>query len=173
MSRHKREFKNVLRLVVEHDSYEELEESISKSPIIKPWIAMEAFAKIFFSARKQQFNIEKYYSKRYDSIPAEIEVNTRDLGTDGIIVHTDGKISRVQVKFRQNKYEKFDRGALGGMGLEALALKESFGQLYLFTNTYDGPTYVGALEREKVVKYVLYDTIKINWDLPKSTPKKL
>ena len=64
--------------------------------------AQEIFSKIYFLSHRTHYNIKAYYSHLLDVIPKNLSVNVKDLGSDAIIIHNDGKISLVQVKFRSN-----------------------------------------------------------------------
>lgn len=118
----------------------------------------EIFAKIYFLSHRKHYNIKNYYSRLLDSIPDEIMVHEKDVGSDGIIIHTDNTISLVQVKYRTNKSNTMLRGHISNMSLEAIALKKQFNRMYLFSNTYYEPKIINSNER-KFVKYVMADTL--------------
>lgn len=132
----------------------------------------EYFAKLYFLSHSKHYQIDKYYSRLSDTIPKALGLSDHDLGSDGIIVHSDGHISLVQVKFRSDPNNSLTRGHLGGMSTEGVALKERLRYLYLFSNTYR-PVKKTTDQERCCIKYILSDTLAgCEWELVQELARK-
>lgn len=58
----------------------------------------------------------------------------QDLGTDGVILHNDGEVSLVQVKWRTNK-SVHNRSVFYGLAIDALECSVDVKHLILFSNS--------------------------------------
>lgn len=135
--------------------------------------AQEIFCKIYFLSHRTHYQIKFYYSHLSDKIPENLGVNTKDLGTDAIILHNDNKVSLVQVKFRSNLNSTLKRSYISNMSLESMDLvkKDKLRFLYLFSNTYTQTKNISGTE-SKYIRYVLNDTLmECNWDLVRNLAK--
>jgi superfamily II DNA or RNA helicase len=151
-------------LIRETSSYGDFAIKFAKMTSEEKGIVQEIFAKQYFLAHAKLYDVKEYCARILkDSIPEG--VNEQDLGSDGIITHTDGRISLVQVKYRADPNKQLNRNSINGMSLEALALKGNFANMYLFANTLFEPTNI--TEREKgLVKFILLDKIfSCDWSL--------
>jgi superfamily II DNA or RNA helicase len=145
------------------------EASTKQVPSAYKGMAMEIFAKLYFLSHKIHYNVKHYYSNNIgDRIPVEFNLQPRDMGTDAVIEHNDGKVSLIQVKFRTDFDASLSRTALSNMVMEAGWLREHgrLHQIYLFSNTYESPSTIS--DEEYVcnnLKYILFETIDQNWDV--------
>ena len=135
----------------------------------------EYHCKRYFENHKVHYNIKNIYYRVVEPVPERLNVSKIDLGTDIILEHNDGKISLVQVKYRNTSDEKVSktltRDSIGKMGLEAIVLEKNngnFHKFYLFSNTLTKPFNI----REEENKYIKYIDMKVlsdcDWNMFKS-----
>lgn len=158
--------KQTENLILENFDYFSFNEQVKKLQLRDRGDIQEIFAKYYFESHRKHYNIDKYISRLLgDKLPDDISLGNKDVGTDGIILHENGKISLVQVKFRSDEGKYLQRECLGGMSLEALSLEEKFGSLFLFSNTIHTPKLVSEHEKRKV-RYVMFDELQsCDWTL--------
>lgn len=158
----------IKQFVIESADFQEFDSKLKslKSSAVKG-AAQEVFAMYYFRSHAVHHNVAKYYARICDDIIPEY-VHNRDVGTDGIIEHSDGMVSLVQVKFRSDNRFNLRRDCLSGMSLEAIALGQKFKHLYLFSNTESSPKMITA-EENRYIKYILYGELaSCNWALLQS-----
>lgn len=158
----------IKQFVIESADFQEFDSKLKslKSSAVKG-AAQEVFAMYYFRSHAVHHNVAKYYARICDDIVPEY-VHNRDVGTDGIIEHSDGMVSLVQVKFRSDNQFNLRRDCLSGMSLEAIALGQKFKHLYLFSNTESSPKMITA-EENRYIKYILYGELaSCNWVLLQS-----
>jgi superfamily II DNA or RNA helicase len=163
-------------------NYFEFNQLISRLPSATRGDAQEIFAKHYFEAYKKHFNVSTYCSRLLkDKVPEGL--SNSDLGSDGIIVHSSGEFSLVQVKFRSDWTASLHRNCLGGASLEALVLP-NFSKLYLFSNTVVPPKNITVAEQSKLKYIMMTDLYNCDWsriqesvlnqgELVRSTPPSL
>ena len=166
--------KRVYKIIKETGDYREFNEVMKKV-----WkgnrdkgLAQEFFCQIYFISHTAHFNVKKYYARcDTDEIPDHLRniVNLKDWGSDGIIEHTDGKISLVQVKFRSSVDRVLTRDSIGKMGLEFASIGDDIrGNMYLFSNTCECPKNI-TVNEEKNIKTIMYgDLRECVWELVQS-----
>ena len=148
-------YKKVLSLISKSESYEKFEKKIRQLHSTKEkGDYMEIFAKVYFLSHSTHYDISKYYSRLTDNIPENLKIHKTDVGTDAIIVHNDGKISLIQIKYRKNLSSSPIREWVSGMALESLHLakKQKLKNLIIFSNLLSEIKNVNEVER----KYLLY-----------------
>jgi hypothetical protein len=152
--------------VLDSTDYITFNDKVKKLQIQDKGAVQEIFAKYYFESHKKHFNIKGYYSRLLkDDIPEDCKVHKKDVGTDGVILHNDGKISLVQVKFRSNQKEVLQRDCLSGMSLEALGTEDKLLNLFLFSNTFSIPKNISNNENKKI-KYIMYEELQgCEWGL--------
>ena len=149
------------------ENYHQFHQRLSKLDVHIKGVMQEILARQYFLAYAKHYNIKKYYCRIMEDIPPE-EVNSLDVGSDGVILHLDGTISLVQVKYRSNYRQFLHRSCIGGMALEAMGVGEHFGHMYLFSNTAYEPKKLSERERS-VLKFILGDKLlQCDWSLIQS-----
>lgn len=91
----------------------------------------ELLIKCYFHVYWKLYDVKYYYARVCDTLPDEYL--KRDLGTDGYILHSDDKISLVQVKYRSNTNSTMHRSYLGNITLEAVKYIYYFNKYKVFS----------------------------------------
>jgi len=165
--------KFVRNAIMASSSYLEYENVIKRQNFTRGDLGMarEIFAEMYFKVHRKQYKVKEYisYSLTKDCMQKLVDLGLpkQDLGTDAVIVHTDGKVSLIQVKWRSNSKCIHTRSVFYGMAIDALVVKKnkSLKHLYLFSNVIEKSN---TLPNEEMFKYILSDTLqKTNWEFMK------
>lgn len=154
------------KIILNSPDYLTFNDQVKNLQIVDRGDVQEILAKYYFESHKKHYSLKKYYCRLLgDEIPGYIRLGNKDIGTDGVILHENGKISLVQVKFRSDEGKYLQRECLSNMSLEALGLEDKFEVLYLFSNTLFTPKLISEYEQRKV-KYVMFDELQsCDWAL--------
>lgn len=157
--------KEVISIIDQTSSYNDYENHIKSLKLDSTELGdyQEIFAFLYFSLQHDTlYQVERYVSYSINPDPElfkELQLPEKDRGTDAVIIHTNGKFSLVQVKWRTEKSTQHKREAIANMAIDALKSKPQ--NIYLFSNV-SKVSY--TLPKGSCFKYILYDTLKeIDW----------
>lgn len=166
----KKQLKNAtIDAILESKSFEEYVEKISVFKPIELGFIQEVFAFLYFNIHANLFDMEQYVSyslTKNKLILEDLNLPPTDLGTDAVIIHKDGDISLVQVKWRGDQVNQ-NRSAFAGMAIDSQTTNATIKHLILFSNSVNiaknlpiGPKF----------KYILYNNLlNIDWEFFKGS----
>lgn len=159
-----------VEIINKTNSYEDFHNTIRKISNSDKGKLQEYLIKYYFHSHAKMYDLVYYYARICDTLPEEYLKN--DWGTDGYILHSDGKVSLVQVKYRSNPNSTMCRSYLGNMALEAGKFKDldKFRHLYLVTDCDKIPKNISEDEIKSYnVKFLMSDILwNMDWELLKA-----
>ena len=159
-------FNTVIRLIGSTNSYIEYKNLVNTKSYDKDQLGFiqEIFAKFYFEVHTVEHNVKQYISYEWKPDHKLIEslgMPPKDIGTDGIIIHNDGKVSLVQVKWRSNPNSAHNRSDYGNICNDYLNLDEHTRKFIYFFTSIDN---VSTKVPKKVVKQITAsEQMNIEW----------
>jgi superfamily II DNA or RNA helicase len=153
-----------IETIISSNSLDDYLHNIRKFKPVELGFIQEFFSFLFFNIHKHLFNIGQYISYSLSEDKSKITslgLPKNDLGTDSVIIHTDGEISLIQVKWRSEQ-TCHNRSVFAGMSIDALGCKLPVKHLILFSNSVNISKTLPSGEK---FKYILYsDLLSMDWN---------
>jgi superfamily II DNA or RNA helicase len=177
-----------LKIIGKCNSYDEFYSGLCEKENKEKGDLQELLIKIYLEIHKPLYEIKNYYSRllkedmtefcekmKEKEIKLPSDFSYKDKGVDGYIIHKDGKISLIQVKFRKNKNSKLDLSVFGNMSLEFSLFGKYGNNIYLISNIEDNPSTLSKeIKETNRIKFINYDLLScIDWKRIKKYIKKL
>jgi len=157
-------FKKTISMICQTDDYHDYEKLVKSHNFSSSQLGFiqEIFAKFYFEIHTNLYNVEQFISYAWKPDKATLEkigMPTRDLGTDAVIIHKNGQVSLVQVKWR-SKSCVHGRTVFNGMSIDGLGIK-NLKHLYLFSNAVGS-----SMNKKEPFKFILNDKLlDIDWNV--------